>query len=41
MHVFIVYAHPSEDSFTRAAQDEYIRGLENAGHTYEISPKQI
>ncbi len=37
MHVFIVYAHPSEDSFTRAARDEFIRGLENAGHTYEIS----
>ncbi|MGE5605893.1 MAG: hypothetical protein ACM3YE_09395 [Bacteroidota bacterium] len=31
MHVFIVYAHPSEDSFTRAVRDEFIRGLENAG----------
>jgi NAD(P)H dehydrogenase (quinone) len=37
MHVFIVYAHPSEDSFTRTARDEFIRGLENVGHTYEIS----
>ncbi len=37
MHIFIVYAHPSEDSFTRAARDEFIRGLENAGYTYEIS----
>ncbi len=37
MHIFIVYAHPSEDSFTRAARDEFIRGLENVGHTYEIS----
>lgn len=37
MHVFIVYAHPSEDSFTRAARDEFIRGLKNIGHTFEIS----
>jgi NAD(P)H dehydrogenase (quinone) len=37
MHVFIVYAHPSEDSFTRAARDEFIRGLESVGHTFEIS----
>lgn len=37
MHVFIVYAHPSEDSFTRVVRDEFIKGLINAGHTYEIS----
>lgn len=37
MHVFIVYAHPSEDSFTRVVRDEFIKGLNDAGHTYEIS----
>jgi len=37
MHVFIVYTHPSEDSFTRHVRDEFIRGLLSAGHTYEIS----
>jgi NAD(P)H dehydrogenase (quinone) len=37
MHVFIVYAHPSDDSFTRAARDEFIRGLKEAGHTCEVS----
>ena len=37
MHVFIVYAHPSEDSFTRQARDSFIAGLESAGHSYTIS----
>ena len=37
MHVFIVYAHPSEDSFTRYVRDEFIKGIESVGHTYEIS----
>lgn len=37
MHIFIVYCHPSEDSFTRHVRDEFIRGVQSAGHTYEIS----
>ncbi len=37
MHVFIVYAHPSEDSFTRYVRDEFINGLKTGNHTYEIS----
>ena len=37
MHIFIVYTHPSEDSFTRHVRDEFIRGLQSSGHTYEIS----
>ena len=37
MHIFIVYTHPSEDSFTSHVRDEFIRGLLSAGHTYEIS----
>ena len=37
MNVFIVYAHPSEDSFTRCVMDSFIRGLEAAGHTYVLS----
>jgi len=37
MHVFIVYAHPSEDSFTREIRDSFIAGLESAGHSYVIS----
>ena len=37
MHVFIVYAHPSEDSFTRHARDKFVEGLAAAGHTWEFS----
>ena len=37
MKVFIVYAHPSEDSFTRHARDSFIKGLEAAGHSYVLS----
>jgi NAD(P)H dehydrogenase (quinone) len=37
MKVFIVYAHPHEDSFTRHVRDRFIAGLENAGHTYILS----
>ncbi|MDR2095610.1 MAG: NAD(P)H-dependent oxidoreductase [Treponema sp.] len=37
MRVFIVYAHPSEDSFTRHVRDSFIAGLESAGHSYTIS----
>jgi NAD(P)H dehydrogenase (quinone) len=37
MQAFIVYAHPSEDSFTRQVRDSFIRGLESAGWGYVIS----
>ena len=37
MNVMIVYAHPSEDSFTRHVRDSFIMGLESAGHTYVLS----
>jgi len=37
MNIFIVYAHPSEDSFTSHARDNFIKGLEDAGHTYMLS----
>ena len=37
MRVFIVYAHPSDDSFTREARDSFVAGLESAGHSYVIS----
>jgi NAD(P)H dehydrogenase (quinone) len=34
---FIVYAHPSEDSFTRHIRDAFIAGLESSGHEHIIS----
>ncbi|MCL2863012.1 MAG: NAD(P)H-dependent oxidoreductase [Methanimicrococcus sp.] len=37
MKVFIVYAHPSDDSFTRHVKDSFISGLIAAGHSYVIS----
>ena len=37
MNVFIVYAHPSEDSFTRHVRDCFIEGLKAAGHSYIMS----
>jgi NAD(P)H dehydrogenase (quinone) len=37
MHVFIVYAHPSKDSFTYNVKNEFVKELEHIGHTYEVS----
>ena len=37
MKAFIVYCHPSEDSFTRCVRDAFIKGLEDAGHEYTVS----
>jgi NAD(P)H dehydrogenase (quinone) len=37
MKVFIVYAHPSSDSFTRNVRDRFIQGLESAGHSWCLS----
>jgi len=37
MKVFVVYCHPSADSFTREVRDSFIAGLESAGHGYVLS----
>jgi NAD(P)H dehydrogenase (quinone) len=37
MRVFIVYAHPSEDSLTRHVRDSFTRGLEAGGHSFILS----
>lgn len=36
-HVHVVYAHPSERSFTREVLDAFLGGLDDAGHTRTIS----
>ena len=36
MHVYIVFAHPSKQSFTGDVLAEFCRGLEDGGHSYEI-----
>lgn len=37
MKVFIVYCHPSEDSFTRHIRDSFIKGIVDSGNEYIIS----
>lgn len=36
MHVYILFAHPSKKSFSRAVLEAFTRGLRDAGHTYEV-----
>lgn len=35
-HVLVVYAHPNPQSFTHAVLDQIVRGLVDAGHSYEV-----
>lgn len=37
MKVFIVYCHPSEDSFTGAMRDAFIEGVTDSGNEYVLS----
>ena len=37
MKAFIVYCHPSEDSFTSHVRDSFIKGIVNSGNEYIIS----
>ncbi len=37
MKVFIVYCHPSEDSFTRNIRDAFIKGITDSGNEYVMS----
>lgn len=37
MNVLVVYCHPGNNSFTHTVKEAFVKGLENAGHTYEIS----
>jgi NAD(P)H dehydrogenase (quinone) len=36
MKVLIIYAHPNPMSFTKAILDNFVKGLNDAGHQYEI-----
>jgi NAD(P)H dehydrogenase (quinone) len=36
MKVLIIYAHPNPMSFTKAVLDNFVRGLKEAGHQYEV-----
>jgi NAD(P)H dehydrogenase (quinone) len=36
LHVYIVFAHPSNRSFTKEILEHFKRGLNDAGHTFEV-----
>ncbi|MDP2302350.1 MAG: NAD(P)H-dependent oxidoreductase [Ignavibacteria bacterium] len=36
MKVLIVYAHPNPISFTKGILDNFVKGIKEAGHQYEI-----
>lgn len=37
MHIYVIFAHPSRRSFSRSVLDAFTKGLEDAGHSYEIA----
>jgi NAD(P)H dehydrogenase (quinone) len=37
MHVYVVFAHPSQTSFCSAVLEAFTRGLREAGHTFEVA----
>jgi NAD(P)H dehydrogenase (quinone) len=37
MRVYIVFAHPSHDSFTYSVLESFIEGLKDADHTFKLS----
>lgn len=37
MHVYVIFAHPSRNSFTSEVLEAFSRGLKDAGHTYEVA----
>ena len=36
MKIYVVFTHPSKQSFTREILDEFTRVLQEAGHSIEI-----
>lgn len=37
MNVLVVYCHPSSDSFTCRVKESFLRGLSQAGHSFEVA----
>lgn len=37
MHVLVIYAHPSKDSFTAKVLNEFLKGLSTANHLYDLN----
>jgi NAD(P)H dehydrogenase (quinone) len=36
MQVYILFAHPSRDSFNNSVLESFSQGLKDGGHSYEI-----
>jgi NAD(P)H dehydrogenase (quinone) len=36
VHVYVVFAHPSRKSFTWTVLNSFLRGLQDAGHSFEV-----
>lgn len=36
MRIYVVFAHPSKESFTQKVLESFIRGLRDAGHSFEV-----
>lgn len=36
MHIYVVFAHPSHQSFTHEVLEAFLRGLDEGGHTHEL-----
>ena len=37
MHVYVIIAHPSQQSFSRSVLEAFTKGLKEAGHSYEVA----
>jgi NAD(P)H dehydrogenase (quinone) len=37
MHVYIIFAHPSKRSFSQSVLEALTRGLQEAGHSYQVN----
>lgn len=37
MKIFVVYCHPSKNSFTYRMKEEFLKGLQEANHTFVVS----
>ena len=37
MKALLIYCHPCKDSFTEQAKEAFLKGMTDAGHSYEIS----
>ena len=36
MRVYVLFAHPSHASFCKAALEQFVRGLRDSGHEYDL-----